>query len=308
MKIDTKYANIVKSILNTGYEYEDPNRKGVIRREIPMVVLEHNVEEGFPIITIRKSWFKGAVSELLLFLKGSTDIRDFWDYNIRFWDKDFMRFQMTKEGWSKSEIEFRIKEKIDDAYKLYLKDKGDSRIFMMGRIYSAQYAKQYDIFDKFKENPLRTDLIINSWQLNDLNDMALVPCHYDIQLVGSNDGFEIVWIQRSTDIILGTPVNVQFYYLMGLILQEWSGHTFKGIRGILKKVHIYNNGIDLAKQIIDIPESEYKDNIKVDFKMDSELKGMKFSEMIQKLEPNQFSISNYKYVIKDTIDMLTYNI
>lgn len=77
-KIDEVYNKGLEEILRNGYEYEDPNRKGVIRREIPSFTLRHNLDEGFPAITTRKVFFKGAVEELLFFLSGSTDIRDLW--------------------------------------------------------------------------------------------------------------------------------------------------------------------------------------------------------------------------------------
>lgn len=296
MKIDYNYVGVLEDIFEYGYDYEDPNRKGTFRKEIETVVLKHLKEDGYPIITARKTYFKGAVGELLLFLKGSTNIRDYWKYGIRFWDKDFARYQ----GYMESQI--------DDLYLAW--KKGSIPIldtgYDMGEIYGYQYKKQYPIFDKFKENPLHSDLIINSWQLGSLTNMALKPCHYDFQIVGSTDGFLIVWNQRSTDFLLGTPINIQFYFLMGLLLEKWSGHRFNGVVGMLKKVHLYDNGFELASKIIVLPEEEYHKNIFVDLNIPDSILNLPFNEFIKHIEPSNFSIKNYNYTIDDKVEMLTY--
>ena len=163
MKIDYKYTQILEDIMRYGYVYEDPNRKDVFRKELETVHIKHLVQEGFPIVTARKTFFKGAVGELLLFLKGSTDIRDYWKYKIRFWDKDYKRFQKLSD------------ETLELHYKMH-EQEGADESYYMGKIYSYQYKKQHSIFDNFKENPLRTDLIVDSWQVDDLKDMCLIPC------------------------------------------------------------------------------------------------------------------------------------
>lgn len=293
MKIDYKYVEILEDILQYGYDYDDPNRKGVKRKELESVILKNLREDGLPILTVRKTFFKGAVGELLLFLKGSTDIRDYWDYGIRFWDEDFRRFH----GYSKEDLERLYRNKDKEVSK---------QMYSMGKIYPHQYAKQYDVFEKFKKQPLRTDLIVNSWQIDDLKDMCLVPCHYDFQIVGSPDGFMTIWNQRSTDFLLGTPINIQFYFLLGMILEAWSGHRFNGVQGFLKKVHLYDNGFNLAQKIIDVPSDLYTSNVFVKFDYDEEDRNLSFKDFVKKLKPEQFSIENYNFVLDEKVPMLTY--
>lgn len=295
MKIDYKYINIIDDILRYGYSYEDPNRDNVSRKEIEIAILKHLKEDGYPIVTARKTYFKGAVGELLLFLKGSTDIRDYWNYGIRFWDQDWARYHKISNNVIKNYHSLWKSKKHFTSCRLG-----------MGKIYGYQYKKQYSVFDSFKENPLRTDLIVNSWQIDDLNEMALKPCHYDFQLVGSTDGFMIVWNQRSTDIVLGTPINIQFYFLMGLLLEKWSGYRFNGVTGILKKVHLYDNGIELAEKLVELPEEKYHDEIFVDLNIDDSLKKLSFEEFIKNITPSNFEILNYNYTLDDKIEMLTY--
>lgn len=294
MKIDYKYINILEDILTYGYDYEDPNRKGVKRKELEFVNIKHLVEEGYPIITARKTYFKGAVGELLLFLKGSTDIRDYINYGIKFWTSDWGRFK----GYTLEQGEVLI-DVFGDV-------KGNDAVFQMGKIYPYQYAKQYHVFDNFKENPLRTDLIINSWQVDDLKDMCLIPCHFSYQLVASNEGFLIVYNMRSSDFLLGQPINIQFYYLMGMLLEFWSGYKFKGVIGNLSKVHLYDNGLKLADKMVKLPTDLYKDNVNVELNLDESLKQLPFSEFIKHVEPENFKIKNYKFALDESVPMLTY--
>lgn len=293
MKIDYKYISTLEEIMTYGYNYEDPNRKGVMRREVECAVLKHLVTDGFPIVTARKTYFKGAVGELLLFLKGSTDIRDYWNYGITFWDKDFRRFQKIK-----NDEDFNALKELQDEL-------ADSN-FSMGKMYAHQYKKQHHIFDNFKADKLRTDLVVNAWNVEELEEMALIPCHYAFQIVGSDDGFMITWNQRSTDFMLGTPINIQFYFLMGMLLQAWSGHKFNGVVGYLNKVHLYDNQMKLAHKMIIMPTDLYKENIRVGLRFHEKLKKLPFSEFIKEIEPSVFMLENYNYVLDEKVPMLTY--
>ena len=297
--IDKKYSEILLDIQVNGYEYGDPNRKGINRREKSNVILTHKVTEGFPIVSLRKTFFKGAVGELLLFLKGRNDIREYWDYAINFWDQDWARFKNHTE------------ETVHNLKHIYSSEgsnnKDLSEWYSMGQIYPKQYEKQYHVFDNFKKNPLRTDLIVDSWQVDDLKKMALIPCHFGFQILGSPNGFEIVWFQRSTDFMLGSPINIQYYFLMGMLLEEWSGHKFLGVKGILNKCHLYSNQFDLADKMITFSCTDVEYNlptVKINVKED--FKNLSFGEFIKNIEPEDFTIENYKYHLNNRVEMLTY--
>lgn len=289
MKIDKTYLKILEKLNWMGYNYEDPNRKGVTRTEIPTVTLKH-LHPSFPILTLRKTFFKGAVGELLLFLKGSTDIRDYWANNIFFWNGDWIRHQGLDKDVDYAKQE---QKETDDFYS-------------MGPIYGAQYARQYDVFDRFKKNHFQSDLIVNSWNVDELDKMCLKPCHYSFQLVSHIDGFVVVWNQRSTDFILGTPINVQFYYLMGMLLEKWSGHRFYGVIGNLSKVHIYDNQVDLAATLLET-EPKKKLDVGVTINMMNKFTEMKFSEFIKQFEVSDFKLEGYEYRIDQKVPMLTYS-
>ena len=90
--IDKFYKDLLNEILTEGFEYDDPNRKGTKRKQIPTAIF-FLLSKDSPVISLRKVYFKGAVAELLLFLKGSTDIRDYWKAKVNFWDSDFCNYQ-----------------------------------------------------------------------------------------------------------------------------------------------------------------------------------------------------------------------
>lgn len=284
--IDRKYSDLLNAILLSGFEYEDPNRKGVKRFQIPHY--DVNVFRlHSPIISVRKSYFKGAVGELLLFLKGITDIESFHEYGVKFWDKDFENWKLKKGEDTKD----------------------------LGKIYGYQYAKQYDVFDKFKKNKFRTDLIVNSWQVDDIKDMALPPCHFCFELIPTRGGFQIHWQQRSTDALLGLPMNILFYNLMGLLLEKWSGYKFEHIYGNLKNVHLYDNQLDLANKIVNINRlydnlPEYLMNIddqpKIIIHNDNWNTDLPFKEFIKTVKLSDFELVNYNPILNETVPMLAY--
>ena len=139
-----------------------------------------------------------------------------------------------------------------------------------------------------------------------VNNIVTHNCHYSFQIVGSDDGFLIVWNQRSTDFLLGTPINIQFYFLMGMLLELWSGHKFNGVVGNLCKVHLYDNQLKLASEMIKLPTSLYKEGVVVKLELEEDLKDLPFSEFIKKIEPSNFKIEDYDFVINESVEMLTY--
>lgn len=297
-KIDNWYKGVLNEILfsDNSFSYQDPNRKGVERTQIPNVEFKWDViNDPVPIVSLRKTYFKGAIGELLLFLKGSTDIRDYWKYGISFWDQDLKVFnRITDEG-----LEY-IKER-------YKKNEHVSKKFTnMGKFYAFQYKKQHSVFDKLKENPYRTDLIVNSWQVDDLKEMCLIPCHFQYQFYKTKEGFGLYWTTRSQDFLLGNPINILFYYLMGKIVEIWSGIKFTELKGNLTNVHLYDNQYELAKEMIELDDSDLSIP-KLNIKSDNWDTSLSFSEFIKTIEPEDFELLDYSYKLDKKVPMLAYD-
>jgi len=316
--LDREYVTIMNKIITDGFIYEDPNRKGVKRKQIPFATISASgrgvFEDG--VISIRKSYFKGAVAELLLFLRGETDVRKYEEWGVRFWTKDVDNF--AKRNGITHDGQLQAFEKFKETVKTmewFIKDEAATKNcyiakrYDMGKIYPYQYKKQYHVFDNFKSNPYRTDLIVNSWNVDDLKDMCLPPCHHIYQFVKTQDGFGIVWSQRSVDFLLGTSLNLTFYWLMGKILEIWSGHKFEFVRGELHNVHLYDNQFELADKIIEVGRNANTVHAEHKVEIDSSTWGLDlpFEEFIKTVKPEHFKLKNYKPILKETVEMLAYD-
>jgi thymidylate synthase len=196
-KIDKTYHQLLHKIITDGFKYEDTNRKGVNRIQIPSYQFKHDFKDGFPAITTKKLFWKGVVGELLWFLRGETDIRNLWKDNIHIWDKDW-------ENYSKhlfKEHGLILKDVIND------KDKELDFLFNLDRIYGAQWRnwkssnklRTVSNFSEFvginyidqisnlikglKETPMGTKHIVTAWNPAELDDMALPPCHWSFEIL-----------------------------------------------------------------------------------------------------------------------------
>lgn len=348
--IDNTYREILSEILRKGYEYEDPNRKDVKRKEIFSTVLRHDlVNDGFPALTTKEVYFKGAVAELLFFFSGSTDIRDLWKRGVRFWDKDWSGFNGHLPG--------QLEDLYSDwkQYDLNGRYSDLTSLYNMGKIYPKQYRnfggvdQLLNLVNTMRENPMSTSLIVNSWNVPELSEMCLIPCHYSFQILmrplrldqrwkgsgvklnlkeskkykNSGDyydslglpkyGFELHWSQRSTDFLLGTPINTLFYATMAKILEKLTGHRALAVQGDLKNVHLYDNQIAAAKEQLTRStethpncELELSDNF--DLEVAEFLAGEKdLTSFINNLSTDDFKLKNYDNYPPIKVEMLAYN-
>lgn len=215
-KIDQNYHKLLNEILCDGFRYEDPNRKGVYRVQIPSYTFKHKFSDGFPAITTKKLYWKGVVGELLWFLKGDTNIKYLLKNNIRIWDKDaYNHFLKTKPELEKcsgpndcKNIPFERDNQVHMDLFLGETLEGNSGTGDLGRIYGAQWRKWYShtereydsrdncsydtkvYVDQFsnlikglKENPMGTEHIVTAWNPAELKNMALPPCHWSFEIL-----------------------------------------------------------------------------------------------------------------------------
>lgn len=205
-KIDKKYHKLLNTILDKGRWYEDPNRKGVKRLQIPHYSFEYNLKDGFPAITTKKLYWKAIVVELLWFLKGDTNIKYLVDNNINIWNKDAYNWYLKNSREDSDGHNNSFEDYIDfikNNDKLYDENMTLNRKGDLGRIYGAQWRDWNKVgldndgepvlqggFDQIsnliknlKEKPLATDHIVTAWNPAELNDMSLPPCHKGFQLM-----------------------------------------------------------------------------------------------------------------------------
>lgn len=306
--LDKQYQDLLKDIIYNGREKEDRTGTGtlsVFGRQI-----RHKMSGGYPLLTTKKMAFKTMVTELLWFLKGDTNIKYLVDNGCHIWDGDAYKAYMTKYGYDNIDCplsmgEFITKIKTDEEFA---KENGE-----LGPIYGSQWRDwngKYKLteednsnFDKWnqnlhrkgidqiqnlindlKTNPDSRRLMVNAWNVGELNQMVLPPCHYGFQvytrelslkerlnlvstIIGEEkirtheDNLErvdklniptraisLMWNQRSVDTFLGLPFNIASYGLLLLILAKEVNMLPDELIGNLGDVHLYKNHIAQARE------------------------------------------------------------
>lgn len=202
-KIDKKYHKLLKKILKKGTKYEDPNRKGVQRIQIPSYTIKHDFKDGFPAITTKKLYWKGVVGELLWFLRGDTNIKYLVDNGINIWNKDAYNYRLRFDTEHAPSLIIDYDTFIDEIKVNSEEDVKDFPTGLLGRIYGAQWrhfrgvtfnedCEEYlqlkvdqisNLIKGLKENPMGTRHIVTAWNPAELDDMALPPCHWSFEIL-----------------------------------------------------------------------------------------------------------------------------
>jgi len=292
--LDKEYQMLLEYILGNGVEKKD--RTGTGTKSIFGWQIRHNMSEGFPLLTTKKMAWKTMVTELLWFLRGDTNIKYLVDNNCHIWDGDAYKnyFHKTPSiATGLTQEEFINKIKTDDEFA---KKWGD-----LGKIYGFQWRKwgerkhdsisnEYfigvdqiaNLISELKTNPDSRRLMVNAWNVGELDQMVLPPCHYGFQvytrelslderkklignktlfLLGSEkDSYDeasiprraisLMWNQRSVDTFLGLPFNIASYGLLLEIIAKVVNMVPDQLIGNLGDVHLYNNHIEQAKEQI----------------------------------------------------------
>jgi thymidylate synthase len=199
--LDKQYQDLLKSILDYGVEKKD--RTGTGTKSIFGYTIRHKMSDGFPLLTTKKMAWKTMVTELLWFLRGDTNIKYLVDNDCHIWDGDaFKNFMTTSEGdpdmiWNQDQFIHLIKTNDEFA-----KEWGE-----LGPIYGAQWrnwnTKQFEslndgnfghryndvridqiqnLINDLKTNPDSRRLMVSAWNVGELDQMVLPPCHYGFQV------------------------------------------------------------------------------------------------------------------------------
>jgi thymidylate synthase len=194
-KLDKQYADLLQTILEHGVDKKD--RTGTGTKSIFGYTIRHNMKDGFPLLTTKKMPFKTIVTELLWFLQGNTNIKYLVDNNCHIWDGDaFKNYVNTYKGnFPMGMEEFIETIKTNDEFAERWGD--------LGPIYGKQWRKwsfmddssgyrenwEWDSIDQIanlindlKTNPDSRRLMVNAWNVGELDQMVLPPCHYGFQV------------------------------------------------------------------------------------------------------------------------------
>ncbi len=215
-----QYIQLLQHIIDTGTVKSD--RTGTGTTSCFGYQMRFDLQQGFPLVTTKKLHLKSIIHELLWFLQGDTNIRYLKEHNVKIWDE-----------WA-------------DAH-------GD-----LGPVYGKQWRSWEGAdgrtFDQIKEvvhqiktNPDSRRIIVNAWNVADLPEMALSPCHALFQFYVANGKLSCQLYQRSADVFLGVPFNIASYALLTMMVAQVCGLEAGEFIHTFGDVHLYNNHIEQAK-------------------------------------------------------------
>ena len=259
-KLDEQYRGILAELLYNGKEKEDRTGTGTLSKF--GMQIKHNMKDGFPLLTTKKMAVKTMMTELKWFLKGDTNIKYLVDNNCNIWNGDaYKKFLKHSPPHDRLETlaEFIDKIKMDDGFA--------SKWGELGPIYGKQWRKWgsgvledkhlepidqiQNLINELKTNPDSRRLMVSAWNVGELNQMTLPPCHYGFQCYVADGKLSLMWSQRSVDTFLGLPFNIASYGMLLMLLCEETGYEPGDLIGNLGDVHLYNNHWEQAKEQID---------------------------------------------------------
>ena len=335
--IDRQYTALLQDILDNGVEKKDRTGTGTISvfgRQI-----RHKMKDGFPLLTTKKMAWKTMVTELLWFLRGDTNIKFLLDYDCHIWDGDayknytnhFLGHEDVPDmNWFINEIKTNSEfaKKFGELGPIYGKqwrswlnfkweatDKIDpsnpNNPMMKWNI--EQIDQIQNLINELKTNPDSRRLMVNAWNVGELDQMVLPPCHYGFQVwtrpstrdekivdPGKYHRISLMWNQRSVDTFLGLPFNIASYGLLLEIIAKEVNMVPEDLIGNLGDVHLYSNHIEQAKEQItrtpyELPKVKITERNWYQHEQVKEYLGEKtFNEKILSYRPDCFELLDYQ--------------
>lgn len=214
------YIELIKRVLEEGTLKEDRTGTGTI--SVFGHQMRFNLEDGFPLLTTKKVHLKSIIHELLWFLKGSTNVKYLQENGVRIWNE-----------WAKEDGE-------------------------LGPIYGYQWRSWPDahggnidqikqVVESIQTHPDSRRHIVNAWNVGQINEMQLPPCHILFQFYVANGKLSCQLYQRSADIFLGVPFNIASYALLTLMMAQVTGLKPGDFVHTLGDAHIYTNHLEQVK-------------------------------------------------------------
>ena len=247
------YTAIVRDIMVKGTLSE--NRTGVPAYSVPGAIFQHNMSEGFPLLTTKKMPFGRIASELEFFIKGLTDKKWLQDRNNHIWDEWCWQLKVPYGHDKETQQKMFEERDLGPIYGFQWRH-FDAEYDGFDKDYSKQGIDQLEnLIETLKTNPNDRRMIVSAWNPNQVDEMALPPCHYGFQVTVTDDKLNLMWNQRSVDTALGLPFNIASYGLLLHLLAKETGYEEGRLVGFLGDTHIYENHIEgLGKQLSRVPK------------------------------------------------------
>ncbi|WP_133128060.1 thymidylate synthase [Legionella nagasakiensis] len=214
------YLQLIEHILNHGIEKTDRTGTGTL--SVFAYQMRFNLAEGFPLVTTKKLHTRSIIHELLWFLRGDTNISYLHEHNVTIWDE-----------WA---------DKNGDLGPIYGKQ-WRSWLAADGRTID----QLSDVLQQIKKNPDSRRLLVSAWNVGELDNMALAPCHVLFQFYVVNNRLSCQLYQRSADVFLGVPFNIASYSLLTHMIAQQCHLDVGDFVWTGGDCHLYLNHLEQAK-------------------------------------------------------------
>lgn len=249
-----QYLDLLRKILDEGVVRGD--RTGTGTKGIFGHQMRFNLAEGFPLLTTKKVFLKGVIHELLWFLRGDTNIKYLVDNGVHIWDSDAFRYYnelCVKHGVLPVDLDTFLQaagvESPIEGYKF-----GD-----LNHVYGYQWRSWpmasgevvdqiANVIHTLKTNPTSRRMIVSAWNVADVEDMALPPCHTMFQFFVAEGKLSCQLYQRSGDTFLGVPFNIASYALLTMMIAKECGLEVGDFVHTLGDAHLYLNHLEQADE------------------------------------------------------------
>lgn len=222
-------------------------------------IFRHDMSEGFPLSTLRKLPWKSIRVELEGFIKGISDKSWYQERGCGFWN-EWANPQIVEEMFNSQNNVNPVDGKKIKSKKEIQKECND----LGSCIYGASWRNFHDpeatdgqsvdqlgnLVKTLKESPYDRRMVVSAWNPLGVNHTALHWCHFAFNIVVYGDQLNLIWHQRSCDLILGVPANIASYALLLLLLCEESGLQPGELVGTLADCHIYNNLLSATNELL----------------------------------------------------------
>jgi thymidylate synthase len=248
------YLDIVQKVLETGVRKQ--NRTGIDTLAIAGAMFEHDMADGFPLITTKQVPFRLVATELQFFIGGHTDKKWLQDRNNHIWDEWCCPFIVPYGHDQETKDKMRSERDLGPVYGWQWRHFGASYSNYISPAYGIEVDQLAALVKQLKTNPYDRRMIVTAWNPCDLDMMALPPCHYAFQVTVIEDRLNLLWNQRSVDVALGLPFDIALYGLLLHLLAAEVGLREGKLVGFLADTHIYVNHIDgLKEQLLRQPHN-----------------------------------------------------
>lgn len=240
------YLEIVSRVLKEGALKND--RTGTGAYTIAGAMFAHEMSAGFPLLTTKKMPYKVIASELEFFIKGRTDKEWLKERNNHIWD-EWANPKKAPYGHDESSKKRMAEERdLGPVYGFQWRHFG-APYYNYNTDYTGQGVDQLKyVVDTLKTNPVDRRMIVSAWNPAAKEQMALPPCHYSFQVTVIGNQLNLMWNQRSVDVMLGLPFNIASYATLLHLLAKETKLEAGRLVGFLGDVHIYKNHVDGAKE------------------------------------------------------------